>query len=460
MSATGRRTASSRLPVNPTVVIGVVLVLLTLGALALVTPHEAEDRSAPPEESTLTAASVGCPAALPGADDLVVATGRDDVDGTVTLVGPGRPDEVRLRSGEVTTAPVPDAVAVTGEAALAPGLLAARFGGTQLAAVDCPPPTPETWFTGVGAGARRDAVVELVNPDEGPAVADITVYGRGGVIDVPRLRGLTVGGRDSLRLPLAEVAPRRSELALRVVVSRGRLAATVLDQIPALGSRPQTEDFLPGQPEPTTEATLLGLPGRDGTHVLALANPGVDEARVEVKVVGVDSIFTPAGLDEIRVPPGAVRTVSLTAVLAEAIKDGAIGIRVVASDPVTSTLRSVTGGDLSHAAPVVPASVPMTLLVPPGDGRVVLADAGGVGVATVESWSADGKALDPEKIELRPGQGGVVDLPRGAVLVRVTPERTSVHAAAVVTGRSGAAVVGFRELLTRALIPDVRPGLS
>lgn len=456
---TGRRTATRRMSFNPTVVIGFVLVVLTVGALLLVRPHQPESRSQPPSEAPLTAASVGCPAGLEDAPAVSVATGRDDVDGTVTVTGDGDPQQTPLQSGRVTTLEADVPVAVTGEADLAPGLLAARFGARQLAAADCPAPTPETWFTGVGAGARHDSVVELVNPDEGPAVADITVYGRGGAIDVPRLRGVTVNGHDSVRLQLGELAPRRSELALHVVVSRGRLAASLLDQVPELGSRPQTEDFLPSQPAPTTSATLLGLAPGDGTDVLAVANPGDDEARVTVKVVTGDSTFAPAGVEEIRVAPGAVRTVSLSSVLREAIKDGALGIQVTATAPVTASLRSVIDGDLSHAAPVVGSGAPMTLLVPRGLGQVLLADAGGVGVATVQAWDASGKELASDRLELKPGQGGVIDLPRGAALVRVTPERTSVRAAVLVTGPSGAAVLGFHELLTRALIPDVRAGL-
>ena len=58
-----------------------------------------------------------------------------------------------------------------------------------LAALDCPRPRRETWFTGVGGGAEHTSVIELVNPDDGPAVADITVLGRAGPLDAADLRG-------------------------------------------------------------------------------------------------------------------------------------------------------------------------------------------------------------------------------------------------------------------------------
>ena len=455
---TGRRTAGAR-SVNPTALIGATLVVLTLGALLLVQTQEPGVRAVEPTSTTLTTASLGCPSALPGEDAVAVGTARDSVEGEVAVRARGRERGLRVTSRRVGTVDEGRALAITGTGDLAPGLLAARFGGEELAAVDCRVPTPETWFTGVGAGARHDAVLELVNPDEGLAVADVTVYGRNGPIDVPDLRGVTVRGRDSLRLQLSQVMPRRGELALRVVVSRGRLSASLLDQIPALGSLPRTEDWLPGQVGPATDAVLLGLPPGEGTDVLAVANPGDSEVRVRLRILTTDSAFAPEGVGEIRVPPESVRTVTLTTAVRAAVRDGAVGIEVTSSEPVVSSLKTVVADDLSHAAPVSPSAEAMTALVPPGSNAVLLADAGSAGVATVEAWTADGKELESSRVELKPGQGGRVELPDGAAVVRVTPRRTTVHAGALITGSRGAASVGFRELVTAALIPDVRPGL-
>ena len=444
---TGRRTAGAR-SINPTALIGAALVVLTLGALLLVQPHDPGDRAVEPTSTTLTTASLGCPSALPGGDAVAVGTARDSVEGEVAVRARGSERALRVTSGRIGTVDEGRALAITGTGDLAPGLLAARFGGEELAAVDCRVPAPETWFTGVGAGARHDAVLELVNPDEGLAVADVTVYGRSGPIDVPDLRGVTVPGSDSLRLQLSQVMPRRGELALRVVVSRGRLAASLLDQIPALGSLPRTEDWLPGQDGPSTDATLLGLPSGEGTDVLTVANPGDSEVRVGLRILTTDSAFAPEGVEEVRVPPESVRTVTLTTAVRAAVRDGAVGIEVTSSEPVVSSLKTVVADDLSHAAPVSPSAEPLTALVPQGSSSVVLADAGAAGVATVEAWTADGKELESSRVELKPGQGGRGDLPDGAAVVRVTPRRTTVHAGALVTGSRGAATVGFRELVT------------
>ena len=59
----------------------------------------------------------------------------------------------------------------------------------------------------------------------GPAVADITVLGEDGPVEVPALRGLTVRGGQTTTVALADVVPRRDELTLQVRVTRGRLSA-------------------------------------------------------------------------------------------------------------------------------------------------------------------------------------------------------------------------------------------
>jgi hypothetical protein len=99
----------------------------------------------------------------------------------------------------------------------------------------------------------------------------------------------------------------------------------------------------------------------------------------------------------------------------------------------------------------------MSLVVPSGQSSVLLADAAGVGVVTVKSWNEAGKELKEKRVEVKPGTGGKVELPAGAALVQVDPGRTSVDAALLTTG-DGATVMPFRELVTDALIPDVRPG--
>ena len=457
-SQPGRRTATGgRGGVSSTAVLAVLLPALTVGTLLLVRPHTPVDESRPPEPTTLKSASVACPSAPEGGGTAYVANGVQDVRGEVSVTADGKSSSVPVRSGRVSRLPGSGPVVAEGEGDVASGLIGARFGERRLAAVDCPQPVPETWFTGVGAGTRHNSVLELTNPDAGQAVADVTVLARSGEITADELRGVTVPGNDSVRLDLSKAVPRRTELSLHVVVSRGRLAPTLLDEIPKLGAQPLAQDWLPPQAEPAEKSVLMGLPAGGGTHSLAVGNPGEDEVRATVKIVTADAAFAPEGLDDVRVPPGTVQTLNLSKQVQNAIKDGALGVEVTSTGPVTTGIRSYVDGDLSLAAPVVRGAKPMSLVVPSGQSSVLLADAAGVGVVTVKSWNKAGKALKAKRVEVKPGPGGKVELPAGATLVQVDPGRTSVDAALLTTG-DGATVMPFRELVTDALIPDVRPG--
>jgi Family of unknown function (DUF5719) len=457
----GARTARQRrVDVDVTTVLAVVLPILTVVAVLLVRPGDAGSSTHAPSRTALTSASVVCPTALPNAPTVHLATADKGVHGDVEVAAGEDKQKVNVSSGSVSTvSPGEGPVVVTGQGDLAPGLVGARFGAQSLAAVNCPATSPDQWFSAVGAGAGHDSTLELVNPDAGPAVADVTVYGASGVIDVPHLRGVRVPGHESVRLDLGQVVPRRAELALHVLTSRGRLAASVLDSADELGSGASSSDWLPAQAEPTTSNVLLGAAAGQGTRELALANPGEDEARVTVKVISPKSVFAPEGLDEIRLAPGTAKRVDLSEQLASAIDQGAFGLQVDSTVPVTATLRSVVDGDLSHATSGTPVTTGSTVVLPEGDKQVLLAQADGVGVVRVMARSADGKKVATTSAEVRPGAGAVVKLPPNATLVSVVPSRVSVVGAVQVTGAGGAAVVPLVELVRNGLIPDVRPGL-
>lgn len=446
-----RRTALRHL--SPTAIIAAVLPLLTVGALLLVRPSLPPDRAEAPVSQTLHRAVRACPAdsgpVLVGADD----PGPVQVAGSDIEVRPHRPVNAG-RSGR-------DAL-VVGTGDQATSLTAGRWRSKGLAALSCPDTATSTWFTGLGAGATHSSTISLTNPDRGSAVADITVLAKNGPKDVPALRGIKVLGDSTLVINLAEVFPRRPQLAVQVTVPRGRLATSVLDVNPGIGGDTETSDWLPGQAEPGTDQLLLGLaPGTARDDRLVLANTSEDEGRAQIRVVTKDASFAPDNLPEVSLRPQSVTTVRLAGVLATALKDGAIGLEVRSTVPATATLRSVIGGDLVHAAPVTAGDATMTSFVPPGTAQVLLGQASAIGTVRVRSY-AHGKLIGTKTVETTPGTGGVVELPKGADFVEVTPDRTSVHAALLVSGRpgasTGATVVPLVPTPTERLVPSVRPG--
>ena len=136
----------------------------------------------------------------------------------------------------------------------------------------------------------------------------------------PALRGVTVPGRRSRR---CSTWPRRcrarSELAIQVVVSRGRLGATVRRRDPGAGQPPADPRLAAAGPrEPATEQLLLGLVGGEGTgHPRCSPTPATDEARVEVRIVTEDASFVPGGPGG---DPGRARSRSRPITLTETLR--------------------------------------------------------------------------------------------------------------------------------------------
>ncbi|WP_310525949.1 DUF5719 family protein [Nocardioides sp.] len=438
--------------IGPLEILAVLVPLLTVLALALVRPVDEPSSTHPPTDVPLTRATLVCPAALPGTGAIALAN-ADGATGDVTV---RLPDEDTVALAGTTRTEVKAAFVAQAEGELAAGFLAVRYGDTS--AVACSAPQPEQWFTGVGAAPEHSSTLELVNPDGGPAVADVTVLGPDGPVEVPALRGVTVPGGRTMRFDLADVVPTRDDLALHVLVARGRLGIDVVDQFDELGAGTRSQDWLPSQSAADTSAYLLGLGGKPGDRTLVLANPGESEARVELKVVTKQSEFTPADADEIRVAPGSTETVDLTELLRSGAAAGALGVRVDATQPVTASLRSVAGGDLSHAVAGARVEARAALAIPRGPARLVLSGADGVGVATYVVTDRNGKEIARQRVELTPGLASRIKLPGKGAVVDLTVRRSGVVAALEV-GPPGLAVLPFPELVLDGRVADVRPAL-
>jgi hypothetical protein len=368
---------------------------------------------------------------------------------------------VPVKTGASTSLHGAGAQEIRGAGDLAPGLLGLRSGTAPLTGQDCGVPQADQWFTGVGARADHDSVIELVNPDDGPANVDITLYGRQ-EIDSHHLRGLTVPANKTLTIDLGKQQPQRALLTAQVQVTRGRLAVHVLDIRTDLATNRSTREWVPRQSAPAGSLQLLGLPLGNGTRTLQLANPGDEVVRAEVKVVTGDTTFAPKGLDTISIQPGATTDVALTHVLADALRDGALGISVDADGPVTASVLTDLGNDRVITVPNDDIHEQAATLVPTAKNGVqaeVLLSADSAGSSLVTAYDADGKQVLKKRVAQQQGHTAAVRLPRGAAYVDVVPDGTVVRGAVVVTG-NGATVIPLDELLTKGLVPQISPGLG
>lgn len=441
-------------------VLAVVLPLLTL--LVLIPVHGRDTPEMTPQEpasASLGRADVGCPTAIAGSQRVLVAT-TGDAEGRVQLLDPrdsgSKPKEEALAPGATLDVRSRGPVLVSGTGAMAPGLLATRVGRGKLAALSCPIPQPETWFTGLGAQSTHASTLELVNPDTGPAVVDVDVWGASGPVQSSQVRGVAVPGRGVVRLELAKSVPLRDLLGVRVAVTRGRVAASVEDTLHEVGAAAKRREWVPAQTGPAESAVLPGLVS-GATSTLALTNPGEDEARVRVQVVGRGT-FAPTAAREVRVPGGTTVGESLDWLRAELRRgDDSVALLVESTQPVVSSLRTEVGDDLSVTAPAAPLESQGAVALPGRDrASLVLAGAESAGQVLVTVRDARGRELASERLRVSAGTGTRVALPRRAAFVLVEVRNTTIQAAVELTGPRGAAVVPLVEPPTEGLVPSVR----
>lgn len=457
-----RRGALAR-RLDPTLLLAVLLPVVVALALLGTRPAGWAQPDHAPSQAPLDSATVACPPALHDDDAVAVGSSAKAPSGPVAVSGTGAQGSgsVDLSDGVADVPAGQGEVVLTASGTAAPGLAAGRGGAKPLAATDCAPPVADQWFTGLGSGGAHDSVLQLVNPNDGDAVVDVTAIGDKGPLSIPQLRGVAVPGHAARSFDLGQISARFGSMALHAVVSQGQVVASVEDKAGQLAGGFDSAEWLSAQPGPARTNRLLGFP-HGGSPVLTVANPGDDQATVTLKIVTPDAVLAPAGAPTVDVPPQTVATVSLKKMLAQPAAKDAYGVEVDATAAVTATLRTVAAGDLAVTTPSPAVDTPSALVLPATGVKtkqVALAGATDVGAVTVISRAADGHQLKSERVAVQPRQGDLVDLPADTALVVIVPERTSIAAAAYLSG-NGAASIPFRQPATSAPVPAVGVGLS
>ncbi|WP_439938682.1 DUF5719 family protein [Nocardia sp. N13] len=451
----GRRRVAevaSRRP-SPLTLLAVAIPLLTVAALALVRPAATPELDHAPTGAPLDRSTVVCPPRLPGADTLRL--GSSGLSSGEVALRVGDKDETQALDAGVAERRERASVVVNGSGDLAAGLVATRSGAGS--AVGCDEPLPERWFTGVGASAEHSSTLTLVNPDKGPAVADVTVWDGSGLVDVPALLGIRVPGGRSASFDLSEVTPNRDALAIQVRVSRGRLASSVVDVVDPVGRDRPVREWLPAQAAPAATSYVAGIGTGAADRTLTLANPGDSEVRVALELVSEESEFAPAGFEEVTLAPASVSEVDLGGVLRGRTAEGVQALRLEATGPVTASLRTQVPGDLGFSVPGTTVSSETAVALPSGSKRLVLAGATGAGVLTLQAWDEEGSAVvRKRRVELTAATASRVRLPDSAVLALVRLERTGAVVSLEVSDR-GLSVLPLTQLVTTSQVPDVRP---
>jgi hypothetical protein len=356
---------------------GAVAVLAVLTAAASLTGGD--DSVAAPKGGVKTLpvqrSTVVCPAPSPSEFATTVYTsftppttgsGDGGESGSAQLVptaGKATPLAPLKATGKAATATTqnPDAPALIGTAdgPLAPGWAVQQTTvvdsgpGRGLLGTSCVTPDSEFWFPGASTATGRQDYLHLVDPDDAPAVVDIELYGKDGLLKASSGDGITVPGKGAKPVLLSTlVADKAADLTVHVVVRSGRVGAAVQATDTSLGT-----DWLPPAAEPATSLVMPGIPA-DATsvHLVAYAT-GTDDADLTLKLATATGLISPAGHETMHVKAGMTATADLGD-----ITKGEPGSLVIGSSdvhtpvPVVAGLRITRGKGTKQELAFLPAT--------------------------------------------------------------------------------------------------------
>jgi hypothetical protein len=356
----------------------------------------------------------------------------------ISLKAPGDRGTYVGRNGER------DSVTGSASGSLAPGFSVTQTErtvdghGRGLASTQCQPTGTDFWFVGPASGVGQRAVLVLTNPENATATVDVTVHGRGGLVDAPGARGIQVKPRARTEVRLDEVAPGENVVALHVQVRVGRLSAAITET-DVKGFDPLGTDWFPAAQQPTTALVVPGVPpvkkGRDSDVHLDVVAPG-EAAVVTLSMITPEGSFTPAGVGAVEVPAGGVTSVDLT----DALRGEAASIVLSSDVPVTAGARVKLRdpdifGDVLYLAAASPLTAPavvpdnhttedlqtrMIFSAPEGPAGVTVTAFGGgrewrVGRLDLDAATTGVLTVQPPEIKGKPIHSyGLVVTPRGS----------------------------------------------
>lgn len=283
--------------------------------------------------------------------------GKDKKKAAKTVLTPKQPGTPV--TGDTSGADAP-ALVGTADGRFAPGWTVqettevAAGTGRGLQGVNCTAPDTEFWFPGASTAPERTDYVHLTNPDDGPAVVDIELYGKDGAIKSTVGEGITVQPHSGEPVLLSTLSDeRQTNLTVHVSVRSGRVAAAVQALDDKIGG-----DWLAASADPAGTLVLPGIP-KDATSVRLIAfTPGDADADLKVRLASSDGLITPAGNETLHVKSGMTSAIDLGDVTR-----GEAGSLVLTptdrSVPVVAALRVTRGkGDKQETA-FIPATSPV-----------------------------------------------------------------------------------------------------
>ncbi|MFI6350460.1 DUF5719 family protein [Streptomyces sp. NPDC050560] len=296
-------------------------------------------------------------------------------DGTSTQSAPAKPFLTAAKpgtpaTGEKSGASAPGLIG-SADGALAPGWTVQQTTritvgpGRGLLGLNCSAPDTDFWFPGASTADERSDYVNLTNPDDSAAVADIELYGKGGALASEVGEGIQVRPHQTVSVLLSTLTDKpETNLTVHVTVRTGRVAAAVQSSDEDLGA-----DWIAPAAAPAPRLVLPGIP-KDATSARLVAfAPGDSDADLKIKLATANGTIAPAGHESLHVKAGMTAAVDLGAIT----RDEPGSLLLTPADgsgtPVVAALRVVRGkGDKQESA-FIPATSDMGARTTAADNR-------------------------------------------------------------------------------------------
>lgn len=248
---------------------------------------------------------------------------------------------IRVTPGSPATVSAPTEQSSAGSAAGVVTSSAASGDLRGLAALPCASEQSVAWIVGGSAALGSSSELRLINPGTSAVTAQVRLYGATGEIPVLSGGQVAVPAGQTRSVLLEGSAAGEARLALSIESDGGRLIVALSTEN-LEGETPAGVDLVGPSASPSTEQIIPAVvledasAGEGESPVLRIANPGEDEARVRVSLIGSDGTQDLAGAQDLVVDPGAVFDVTLAG-----LPSGAYGIRVSSDQPVAAAATMV-----------------------------------------------------------------------------------------------------------------------
>jgi hypothetical protein len=278
-----------------------------------------------------------CPGELPGVNSVVYLSAKKR---GVATIKKGKRKFITQKTSSISMGTKAKEVEGLG----ASPLLVAVKPQSWIALTQCTPALSEKWIVGGMSTISSVGYFQFVNPNQSKAVIDLEVWSEDGKEST---QSLVISAQSTRNVQLNSLITNKKFLAFHLIARSGRFSAVLFDErrkgLVKLGG-----DFVTPTAEPNKKVFITSVIGKNkkqkvNLQFLRLLVPGEADAVVKVTYLAKSGIYSPVGLDGVRVPAGKVVQLPLSSLPTGNI----FALKIDATEPIVASVFSSVKGSLS-----------------------------------------------------------------------------------------------------------------